>query len=100
MIGLCDDIVAGRDQAGPNAALVQLAHATTRRGLRHWGNLLGPGIKVPTRPKLDLATAERELQIARDDLHRNAVRVGGHLPPSLHQFQPDKRAIEADVHLP
>ncbi len=87
MIGLCDDIVAGRDQAGPNAALVQLAHATTRRGLRHWGNLLGPGI-------------ERELQIARDDLHRNAVRVGGHLPPSLHQFQPDKRAIEADVHLP
>jgi hypothetical protein len=23
---------------------------------------------IPTRPKLDLATAERELQIARDDL--------------------------------
>jgi len=37
----------------------------------------GPGYNVPTRPKLDLATAERELQIARDDLHCNAVRLGG-----------------------
>lgn len=32
---------------------------------------------IPTRPKLDLATAERELQIARDDLHCNAVRLIG-----------------------
>jgi len=37
----------------------------------------GPGYNVPTRPKLDLATAERELQIARDDLHCNAVRLIG-----------------------
>jgi hypothetical protein len=37
----------------------------------------GPGYSVPTRPKLDLATAERELQIARDDLHCNAVRLIG-----------------------
>lgn len=32
---------------------------------------------IPTRPKLDLATAERELQIVRDDLHCNAVRLMG-----------------------
>jgi hypothetical protein len=32
---------------------------------------------IPTRPKLALATAERELQIARDDLHCNAVRLIG-----------------------
>jgi hypothetical protein len=32
---------------------------------------------IPTRPKLDLGTAERELQIARDDLHCNAVRLIG-----------------------
>jgi hypothetical protein len=32
---------------------------------------------IPTRPKLDLATADRELQIARDDLHCNAVRLIG-----------------------
>ncbi|MGN6794255.1 MAG: hypothetical protein ACTHJW_17865 [Streptosporangiaceae bacterium] len=37
----------------------------------------GPGYSVPTRPKLDLATAERELQIVRDDLHCNAVRLIG-----------------------
>jgi hypothetical protein len=37
----------------------------------------GPGYSIPTRPKLDLATAERELQIVRDDLHCNAVRLGG-----------------------
>ena len=32
---------------------------------------------IPTRPKLGLRTAERELQIARDDLHCNAVRLIG-----------------------
>ena len=37
----------------------------------------GPGYKVPTRPKLDLGTAHRELQIIRDDLHCNAVRIVG-----------------------
>jgi hypothetical protein len=51
-----------------------------RRGVIYdTGTILsGPGWKVPTRPKLDLAIAERELQIARDDLRCNAVRVGGH----------------------
>jgi hypothetical protein len=43
----------------------------------------GPGYNVPTRLKLDLATAERELQIARDDLHCNAVRLGGSYPGRL-----------------
>ena len=37
----------------------------------------GPGYNIATRPRLDLATAERELQIARDDLHCNAVRLIG-----------------------
>jgi len=38
---------------------------------------------IPTRPKLDLAIAERELQIARDDLHCNAVRLAGSYPDRL-----------------
>lgn len=42
-----------------------------------------PGAKVKTRPKLDFATAERELQIARDDLHCNAVRLEGSYPDRL-----------------
>jgi hypothetical protein len=37
----------------------------------------GPGWKISTRPRLDLQTARRELQIIRDDLHCNAVRVRG-----------------------
>ena len=32
---------------------------------------------IPTRPKLNLATAARELEIIRDDLHCNAVRLVG-----------------------
>lgn len=43
----------------------------------------GPGYKIPTRPTLDVATAERELQIARDDLHCNTVRLGGSYPDRL-----------------
>lgn len=43
----------------------------------------GPGYRVPTRPNLDLRTAERELRIARDDLHCNVVRLGGRDPGRL-----------------
>jgi len=50
-----------------------------RRGVTYDTGMVfsGPGYSVPTRPKLDLATAERELQIVRDDLHCNAVRLIG-----------------------
>ena len=50
-----------------------------RRGVTYDTGMVfaGPGYSVPTRPKLDLATAERELQITRDDLHCNAVRLIG-----------------------
>jgi hypothetical protein len=50
-----------------------------RRGVTYDTGIVfsGPGYSVPTRPNLDLATAERELQIVRDDLHCNAVRLIG-----------------------
>lgn len=51
-----------------------------RRGVTYDTGMVfyGRGGKgIPTRPKLDLATAQRELQIARDDLHCNAVRLIG-----------------------
>jgi hypothetical protein len=50
-----------------------------RRGVTYDTGIVfsGPGYNIPTRPRLDLATAERELQIARDDLHCNAVRLIG-----------------------
>jgi hypothetical protein len=38
----------------------------------------GPGYAISTRPKaLDLSLVRRELEIIRDDLHANAVRIGG-----------------------
>ena len=37
----------------------------------------GPGWKVNTRRQLDARTAARELEIIRDDLHCNAVRLRG-----------------------
>jgi hypothetical protein len=37
----------------------------------------GPGWRVRTRPRLDPRVAGRELEIIRDDLHCNAVRVSG-----------------------
>jgi len=37
----------------------------------------GPGWKVNTRPRLDPRIAGRELEIIRDDLHCNAVRLRG-----------------------
>ncbi len=51
-----------------------------RRGVTYDTGMVfyGRGGKgIPTRPKLDLAIAQRELQIARDDLHCNAVRLIG-----------------------
>jgi hypothetical protein len=37
----------------------------------------GPGWKISTRPRLDLRTVRRELEIIRDDVHCNAARVRG-----------------------
>lgn len=43
----------------------------------------GPGWKIRTRPGFDARTARRELSIIRDELHCNAVRIGGHDPGRL-----------------
>jgi hypothetical protein len=59
----------------------------------------GPGYKIPTRRKLDLATAERELQIARDDLHCNAVRLGGSYPGRLVRVAERALALGLEVWL-
>lgn len=51
-----------------------------RRGVTYDTGIVFSGRRgggIPTRPKLDLATAQRELQIIRDDLHCNAVRLMG-----------------------
>jgi hypothetical protein len=50
-----------------------------RRGIIYNTGIVfsGPGYKVDTRPKLSEQTARRELQIIRDDLHCNAVRLCG-----------------------
>jgi hypothetical protein len=38
----------------------------------------GPGYAISTRrAELDMSVVRRELQIIRDDLHANSVRVGG-----------------------
>jgi len=54
---------------------------------------------IPTRPKLDLATAERELQIARDDLHCNAVRLIGRDVDRLVQVAERALALGLEVWL-
>lgn len=54
---------------------------------------------IPTRPKLDLATAERELQIARDDLHCNAVRLIGRDVDRLVQVAEHALALGLEVWL-
>src|SRR5215472_3131125 len=59
----------------------------------------GPGYKVPTRKKLDLATAERELQIVRDDLHCNAVRLVGSYPDRLARVTERALALGLEVWL-
>jgi len=59
----------------------------------------GPGWEVPTRPKLDLVTAERELQIVRDDLHCNAVRLVGRDVDRLVQVAERALALGLEVWL-
>jgi len=54
---------------------------------------------IPTRPKLDLATAERELQIARDDLHCDAVRLIGRDVDRLVQVAERALALGLEVWL-
>jgi len=54
---------------------------------------------IPTRPKLDLVTAERELQIARDDLHCNAVRLVGRDVDRLVQVAERALALGLEVWL-
>ena len=54
---------------------------------------------IPARPKLDLATAERELQIARDDLHCNAVRLIGREVDGLVQVAERALALGLEVWL-
>jgi len=72
-----------------------------RRGVTYDTGMVfsGPGWSVPTRPKLDLATAERELQIARDDLHCNAVRLGGRDVGRLMQVAERALALGLEVWL-
>lgn len=54
---------------------------------------------IPTRPKLGLATAERELQIIRDDLHCNAVRLIGRDVDRLVQVAERALALGLEVWL-
>jgi len=72
-----------------------------RRGVTYDTGMVfsGPGYSVPTRPKLDLATAERELQIARDDLHCNAVRLIGRGVDRLVQVAERALALGLEVWL-
>ncbi|MBO0830333.1 MAG: abortive infection protein [Actinobacteria bacterium] len=59
----------------------------------------GPGYDIPTRPKLDPAIAERELQIVRDDLHCNAVRLIGRDVDTLMQVAERALALGLEVWL-
>ena len=72
-----------------------------RRGVTYDTGMVfsGPGYSVPTRPKLDLATAERELQIARDDPYCNAVRLIGRDVDRLVQVAERALALGLEVWL-
>jgi len=72
-----------------------------RRGVTYDTGIVfsGPGYSVPTRPKLDLATAERELRIVRDDLHCNAVRLIGRDVDRLVQVAQRALALGLEVWL-
>lgn len=59
----------------------------------------GPGYKVKTRPKLSERTARRELQVIRDDLHCNAVRLTGHDPERLFRVAEDALTLGLEVWL-
>jgi hypothetical protein len=72
-----------------------------RRGVTYDTGIVfsGPGYNIPTRPRLDLATAERELQIVRDDLHCNAVRLIGREVDRLVQVAERALALGLEVWL-
>jgi len=72
-----------------------------RRGITYDTGIVfaGPGYTVPTRPKLDLSTAHRELQIIRDDLHCNAVRISGDNPKRLAAVAADALDLGLEVWL-
>ncbi|MGD0377806.1 MAG: hypothetical protein ABSB01_24920 [Streptosporangiaceae bacterium] len=73
-----------------------------RRGVTYDTGIVFSGRRgggIPTRPKLDLATAERELQIARDDLHCNAVRLIGRDVDRLVQVAERALALGLEVWL-
>ena len=73
-----------------------------RRGVTYDTGIVFSGRRgggIPTRPKLDLATAERELQIARDDLHCNAVRLIGRDVDRLVQVAERALALNLEVWL-
>jgi hypothetical protein len=77
------------------SALVNRRGVTYDTGMVSWAR----GGSVPTRPKLDLATAERELQIVRDDLHCNAVRLIGRDVDRLVQVAERALALGLEVWL-
>jgi hypothetical protein len=72
-----------------------------RRGVTYDTGMVfsGPGYNIPTRPRLDLATADRELQIVRDDLHCNAVRLVGREVDRLVQVAERALALGLEVWL-
>jgi hypothetical protein len=73
-----------------------------RRGVTYDTGIVFSGRRgggIPTRPKLDLATAERELQIARDDLRCNAVRLIGRDVDRLVQVAERALALGLEVWL-
>lgn len=80
---------------GPNVGYVN------RRGVSYNTGIVfsGPGYKVQTRPKLSEQTARRELQIIRDDLHCNAVRLFGHDRDRMIGVAQDALALGLEVWL-
>lgn len=73
-----------------------------RRGVTYDTGVVFSGRRgggLPTRPKLALAVAERELQIIRDDLHCNAVRLIGRDVDRLMQIGERALALGLEVWL-
>jgi hypothetical protein len=55
------------------------SHEVQHRGVHYdtGTTFRGPGYAISTRADIDLTVVARELEIIRDDLHANCVRVGG-----------------------
>lgn len=73
-----------------------------RRGLTYDTGIVLSGRRgggIPTRPKLDIATSERELQIVREGLHCNAVRLIGRDVDRLLQVAERALALDLEVWL-